>query len=265
MSRSGLATTGVRTALSLNTGQLACFAEDDDRVSDRHGRLGPAAMVGTFELVAAHLAFHRTRVGTQPPLGDPLSNDLGDRPPDRPGDLVRGKTPRGWPGDDARSAACPQTTAGRGPSPRPARPPPPTAHGRARPARPRAPAWGQGWWSKAGRSRPWPGAGRGRRWRTRPPEPRPGRACAGRWPHTAATATTRRKGPGPPAAWGRSCRSWRATTAPRRSRPRCATAWRRQTTGRPTAAPPPNPPAPPRPAADRPASSPRWHTTPSPP
>src|SRR6266540_3159993 len=104
---------------SANTGQLACFAEDDDRVSDGHGRLGPAAMVGTFELVAAHLAFHRTRVGTQPPLGDPLSNDLGDRPPDRPGDLVRGKTPRGWPGDDARSAACPQTTAGRGPSPRP--------------------------------------------------------------------------------------------------------------------------------------------------
>src|SRR6266508_1402684 len=107
---------------SLNTGQLACFAEDDDRVSDRHGRLGPAAMVGTFELVAAHLAFHRTRVGTQPPLGDPLSNDLGDRAPDRPGDLVRGETPRGWPGDDARSAACPQTTAGRGPSPRPGRP-----------------------------------------------------------------------------------------------------------------------------------------------
>src|SRR6266511_2600063 len=76
---------GAENGASGNTGQLACFAEDDDRVSDRHGRLGPAAMVGTFELVAAHLAFHRTRVGTQPPLGDPLSNDLGDRPPDRPG------------------------------------------------------------------------------------------------------------------------------------------------------------------------------------
>src|SRR6266536_1915951 len=124
-----------------NTGQLACFAEDDDRVSDRHGRLGPAAMVGTFELVAAHLAFHRTRVGTQPPLGDPLSNDLGDRPPDRPGDLVRGKTPRGWPGDDARSAACPQTTAGRGPSPRPGRPGASAGGSRSGPAgAPRPPA-----------------------------------------------------------------------------------------------------------------------------
>src|SRR6266540_2390991 len=126
---------------SHNTGQLACFAEDDDRVSDRHGRLGPAAMVGTFELVAAHLAFHRTRVGTQPPLGDPLSNDLGDRPPDRPGDLVRGKTPRGWPGDDARSAACPQTTAGRGPSPRPGRPGASAGGSRSGPAgAPRPPA-----------------------------------------------------------------------------------------------------------------------------
>jgi hypothetical protein len=75
-------------------------------------------MVGTFELVAAHLSLHRTRVGTQPALGDPLSDDLGDCPPDRPDDLVRWKTPRGWPGDGARSAACPQTTAGRGPSPR---------------------------------------------------------------------------------------------------------------------------------------------------
>src|SRR6266511_5443178 len=126
---------------SLNTGQLACFAEDDDRVSDGHGRLGPAAMVGTFALVAAHLAFHRTRVGTHPPLGDPLSNDLGDRPPDIPGELVRGKTPRGWPGDDARSAACPQTTAGRGPSPRPGRPGASAGGSRSGPAgAPRPPA-----------------------------------------------------------------------------------------------------------------------------
>src|SRR6266571_4431969 len=87
-----------------NAGQLACFAEDDDRVSDRHGRLGPGAMVGAFELVAAHLAFHRAWVGTQPPLGDPLGEDLGDRPPGGSGDLVRGKTPRGSPGDGARSA-----------------------------------------------------------------------------------------------------------------------------------------------------------------
>src|SRR6266496_4678841 len=60
-------------------------------------------MVGTFELVAAHLAFDRAGVGTQPALGQPLGNDLGDRPPDRAGDLVRGKTPRGWPGGGARS------------------------------------------------------------------------------------------------------------------------------------------------------------------
>src|SRR6266704_2198170 len=62
----------LRDRPSANAGQLACFAEDDDRVSDRHGRLGPGAMVGAFELVAAHLAFHRAWGGTQPPLGDPL-------------------------------------------------------------------------------------------------------------------------------------------------------------------------------------------------
>src|SRR6266545_496735 len=94
------------TPASRNANQLACFAEYDNGVSDGLGRPGPAAMAGAFELVAAHLALHRTRVGSQPASGQLLGEDLADRPPDRPGDLVRGKTPRGWPGAGARSAAC---------------------------------------------------------------------------------------------------------------------------------------------------------------
>src|SRR6266508_2871926 len=174
-----------------NAGQLACFAEDDDRVSDRHGRLGPGAMVGAFELVAAHLAFHRTRVGTQPPLGDPLSNDLGDRPPDRPGDLVRGKTPRGWPGDDARSATCPQTTAGRGPSPRPGRPGASACGSRSGPAgAPRPPApHPRDAWSAA------PPARRAGGSSTHPARPRP--------PSAGGTAR-----PTPPRVPGRGQGSW---------------------------------------------------------
>src|SRR6266704_1154827 len=140
-SSGGSFSTPMAFAASPNAGQLACFAEDDDRVSDRHGRLGPGAMVGAFELVAAHLAFHRAWVGTQPPLGDPLGEDLGDRPPGGSGDLVRGKTPRGSPGDGARSASCPQTTAGRGPRPRPGRPGASACGSRSGPAgAPRPPA-----------------------------------------------------------------------------------------------------------------------------
>src|SRR6266536_3528602 len=47
--------------------------------------------------------------------------------------------------------------------------------------------------------------------------------------------------PGQPAAWGRSCRSWPATTAPPRWPAPCAPAPRRQTAGRPASAPPPTP------------------------
>src|SRR6266545_8208868 len=178
-------------AASANAGQLACFAEDDDRVSDRLGRLGPAAMTGAFELVAAHLSFHRTRVGTQPPLRDPLSNDLGDRPPGGPGDLVRGKTPRGWPGAGARSATCPQTTAGRGPSPPPGRPGASACGSRSGPAgAPRPPApHPRDAWSAA------PPARRAGGSSTHPARPRP--------PSAGGTAR-----PTPPRVPGRGQGSW---------------------------------------------------------
>src|SRR6266545_7283265 len=83
---------------SRNAGQLAGLGENDDRLGGWLGRLGPAAMVGAFELVAAHLAFDRAGVGAQSALGQLLGEDLRDRPADRAGGLVRGKTPRGWPG-----------------------------------------------------------------------------------------------------------------------------------------------------------------------
>jgi hypothetical protein len=52
-------------------------------------------MVGTLGGEVRHLALDGAREGAQPPLGEPLEQDLGDCQPDRPGSLVRGKTPRG--------------------------------------------------------------------------------------------------------------------------------------------------------------------------
>src|SRR6266511_3151802 len=100
-----------------NAGQLAGFGEKDDSLGGWLGRLGPAAMLRALDPEVAHLALDHAGIGPQPPLGQPLDEDLGDRYPDRPGDLVRGKRPPGWPGAGARSAGCPQTTTGRGPGP----------------------------------------------------------------------------------------------------------------------------------------------------
>jgi hypothetical protein len=78
-----------------NAGQLAGSAEQDDGVVGWSGWLGPAAVVGAFEVVVAHLAFDHPGEGTQPPDREPLGQDLTDGHPDRAGELVRGKRPPG--------------------------------------------------------------------------------------------------------------------------------------------------------------------------
>ena len=50
-------------------------------------------MVGAFEVVVAHLAFHHPGEGAQAPEREPFGQDLADRQRGRAGELVRGKRP----------------------------------------------------------------------------------------------------------------------------------------------------------------------------